>query len=181
MLFVGMFLLFCQLSSYSSTQPKTNTRSSDYSAAKHLLSTLKPASDPASDPLDSELSFLLHEAHIDYLTSRGSYSKSYNAICNLAQSLATDNADVLQRVSVLLMKAELFCKVGKPERGFSIALRAASVAFKSRLMPSLWRSVGVLANLLNVMGEYASARRMLEGVLPQVCFSATAMSIVEDD
>jgi anaphase-promoting complex subunit 5 len=68
---------------------------------------------------------------------------------------------------VLLMKANLFRKAGKPERGFSIALRAASVAYKSKLMPSLWSAVGLLANILNNLGECVSAKRLLEAVLPQ--------------
>lgn len=65
------------------------------------------------------------------------------------------------------MKADLFRKAGKPERGFSIALRAASVAYKAKLMPSLWTAVGLLANILNTLGECASAKRLLEAVLPQ--------------
>jgi anaphase-promoting complex subunit 5 len=101
------------------------------------------------------------------LASKGDYSAAFTAISKLAQSLREDNADILQRVSVLLMKADLFRKVGKPERGFSVALRAASVAFKARLMPSLWGAVGLLANILNDLGECASARRLLDAVLPQ--------------
>lgn len=65
------------------------------------------------------------------------------------------------------MKADLFRKVGKPERGFGVALRAASVSFKARLMPSLWAAVGLLANILNGLGEYTSAKRLAEGVIPQ--------------
>lgn len=91
------------------------------------------------------------------------------AISALSQSLKSDNADILQRVSVLLMQADLWRKVGKPERGFSVALRAASVSFRSRLGPGLWSAVGLVANILNELGECASARRLLEGVLPQVC------------
>jgi anaphase-promoting complex subunit 5 len=99
--------------------------------------------------------------------SKGGYPKAFTTISNLAQSLKEDNADILQRVSVLLMKADLFRKVGKPEQGFSVALRAASVAYKAKLMPSLWSAVGLLANILNSLGECASARRLLEAVLPQ--------------
>lgn len=65
------------------------------------------------------------------------------------------------------MKADLFRKIGKPEYGFSVALRAASVAYKAKLMPSLWSAVGLLANILNSLGECASAKRLLEAVLPQ--------------
>lgn len=69
------------------------------------------------------------------------------------------------------MQADLWRKVGKPERGFSVALRAASVSFRARLGPSLWSAVGLLGNILNGLGEWGSARRLIEGVLPQVCVS----------
>lgn len=142
---------------------------SDWSTCTHLLTTLKPQppNHPSSTPLDPEVSFLLHESYIDYLVSRGQYSEAFTAISALAQSLKADNADVLQRINVLLMKADLFRKTGKPERGFGVALRAASVSFKAKLMPSLWAAVGLLANILNGLGEHESARRMAEGVIPQ--------------
>jgi anaphase-promoting complex subunit 5 len=109
----------------------------------------------------------LHESYIDYLLSRGSYSEAFSAISSLAQSLKEDNADILQRVNILLMKADLFRKIGKPERGFGVALRAASVSYKAKLMPSLWAAVGLLANILNGLEECASARKLVEGVIPQ--------------
>lgn len=146
---------------------KRAIRRSDWATCTHLLETLKPPSDPIADPLDPELSFLQHEIYIDYLISRGSYSEAFSAISALAQSLKEDNADTLQRVAVLLMKAILFANIGKPEKGFSVALRAASVSYRARLMPSLWNSVGLLGNILNSLGECESARRLIEGVLPQ--------------
>jgi anaphase-promoting complex subunit 5 len=157
----------------------SNTYRSDWSTCTHLLTTLKPQppSDPSSHPLDPELSFLLHDAYIDYLTARGLYSEAFTTISALAQSLKEDNADILQRVNVLLMKADLFRKVGKPERGFGVALRAASVSYKAKLMPSLWVAVGLLANILNTLGEYASARRLAEGVIPQALEGADNMLI----
>jgi anaphase-promoting complex subunit 5 len=83
-------------------------------------------------------------------------------------SLKEQGADILQRVSMLIMRATLFAKIGKPERAFSAALRAASVSFKARLMPTLWNAVGLLANILNSMGEYGAAERLLHAVIPQV-------------
>ena len=65
------------------------------------------------------------------------------------------------------MKAELFRKVGQPERGFSVVMRAASVCFRARLGTGLWGAVGGLANILNSLGEYVSAKRLSEAVLPQ--------------
>ena len=108
-----------------------------------------------------ELSFLLHETYIDYLVSKGCYSKAFTAISSLAKALKEDNADMLQRVNVLLMKADLFRQVGKPEQGFGVALRAASVSHRAKLMPSLWSAVGLMANILNSLGECASASRFL--------------------
>jgi anaphase-promoting complex subunit 5 len=109
----------------------------------------------------------MHESYIDYLVSRGSYSEAFTAISLLAQSLKEDSADVLQRVNVLLMKGDLLRKVGRPERGFGVALRAASASYKAKLMPSLWAAVGLLANILNGLGECVSAKRLIEGVIPQ--------------
>jgi anaphase-promoting complex subunit 5 len=65
------------------------------------------------------------------------------------------------------MKADLFRKTGEPERGFAVALRAASVSYKVKLMPSLWAAIGLLGNILNGLGECLSAKRLLEGVIPQ--------------
>lgn len=144
-------------------------RKSDWSTCILLLNTLKPqpANDANSAPLDPELNYLQHESYIEYLASRGLFSEAYKVISALAQSLKDDNADILQRVNVLLMKADLFRRIGKPEQGFGVALRAASVAYRSKLMPSLWMAVGLLANILNSLEEYASAQRLLEGVIPQ--------------
>ncbi|KAH6620145.1 anaphase-promoting complex subunit 5-domain-containing protein [Boeremia exigua] len=145
---------------------KRAIRRSDWSTCSHLLATLKPSTGSSADALDPELHFLLSEAYIDFLVSKGDYAAAFTAISSLAESLKEDNADILQRISVLLMKADLFRRAGKPEHGFSVALRAASVAYKAKLMPSLWTAVGLLANILNNLGECASAKRLLEAVLP---------------
>jgi hypothetical protein len=141
---------------------------SDWPTAAHLLETLKPNNSPSTPPLDPELSFIQHDTYIDYLISTAQFSLAYQCISSLAQSLKEDNADVQQRISVLLMQADLWIKVGKPERGFSVALRAASVSFRARLGFTLWHAVGCLGAILNSLGECQEARRLMEGVLPQV-------------
>jgi anaphase-promoting complex subunit 5 len=102
------------------------------------------------------------------LVARGLYSEAFKALEVLSTSLKEEGADVMQRISVLVLKAELFRKAGEPERGFSVALRAASVAFKARLMPNLWSAVGLLANILNSISEFEAAMRLLHAVIPQV-------------
>jgi anaphase-promoting complex subunit 5 len=135
----------------------------DWVACDRLLLKLKP--DSATDP---ELSFLLSETHIDSLVHRGRHTEALSRIESLATELKEDNADILQRVSMLIAKASLFAETGKPERGFSIALRAASISFKARLMPRLWHAVGLLANILNSLGEFEAATRLLDALIPQV-------------
>lgn len=68
---------------------------------------------------------------------------------------------------MLISKASLFAKIGHPERGFSVALRAASISFKAGLLPDLWRAVGALGGILNAVGEFGASRRLLDAVLPQ--------------
>ncbi|OWY42017.1 anaphase-promoting complex protein [Alternaria alternata] len=150
-------------------------RRSDWSTASHLLETLKPSATPSMPSLDPELSFLQHETYIDYLISTSQFPLAYQCISSLAQSLKEDNADVQQRISVLLMQAELWRRVGRPERGFSVALRAASVSFRTRLASSLWAAVGCLGAILNTLGEYREARRLIEAVLPQALEGADTM------
>ena len=147
------------------------TTRSDWPTATHLLETLKPSSSPSAPPLDAEMSFIQHDTYIEYLVSTAQFPLAHQAISALAQSLKEDNADVHQRVSVLLMQAGLWLKVGKPERGFSVALRAASVSFRARLGFALWHAVACLGAILNSLAEYREARRLVEGVLPQVCIS----------
>ncbi|CAI6335826.1 unnamed protein product [Periconia digitata] len=135
----------------------------DWTACEALLLSLQP--DSSTDP---ELSFMLSESRIYYLVARGLFSEAFKALDTLSTSLKDEGADVMQRVEVLIAKAEIYRLAGEPERGFSVALRAASVSFKARLMPCLWSAVGMLANILNSIGEYGAAMRLLHAVIPQV-------------
>ncbi|KAF1830174.1 hypothetical protein BDW02DRAFT_559627 [Decorospora gaudefroyi] len=152
-------------------------RTSDHPTATHLLQTLKPSPSPSNPLLDPELSFLQHEAYIEYLVSTAQFPRAFEAISSLAKALKDENADIALRVSVLIMLADLWHKVGKPERGFSVALRAASVSFRARLAVSLWCAVGCLGGILNGLGEFVGAKRLVEGVLPQALEGTDTMLI----
>lgn len=135
----------------------------DWTACDSLFTSLK--SDASTDP---EIAFHMSDAEIDYLISSGHFCKAHDTIEDHAAALREQGADIFQRLTLLLMKATLFAEVGHPERAFSVTLRAANVAFKARLMPSLWNAVGQLANILNSLGEYAAASKLLHAVIPQV-------------
>ncbi|KAF2000794.1 hypothetical protein P154DRAFT_491575 [Amniculicola lignicola CBS 123094] len=141
---------------------KRAIRHTDWSACESYLTSLKP--DIATDP---ELSFLLQSTHIEYLIARSLFSEAFNTIEDLSTSLKEEGADILHRVTLLLLKADMFRKLGTPERGFSVALRAASVAYKSKLIPQLWIALGLLCNILNGLGEFGEAMRLLEAIVPQ--------------
>jgi hypothetical protein len=68
----------------------------------------------------------------------------------------------------MVLKALLFARVGKPQKGFTVAMRAANAAWQSRLLPALWEAWGAIANILGVLGEWEAQRRVLEGIIPQV-------------
>lgn len=78
----------------------------------------------------------------------------------------------MQRISLLIAKADICRRLGQPERGFSVALRAASVAFKAHLRTCLFVAVGLLANILISNADYQAATRLLSAIIPQVCLSA---------
>jgi len=42
---------------------------------------------------------------------------------DIGAELKDESADIYQRISMLIAKATLFAKVGKPEKGFSVAVR----------------------------------------------------------
>jgi len=42
-------------------------------------------------------------------------------------------------------------------------------------MPTLWEAIGVVANILNAVGESKAAGRLLDAVIPQVCTDALVL------
>lgn len=151
---------------FSSTRFIANLYRTDWAACESLLSSLSPDTCP-----DPDMVFMLSEIRIQYLASRGLYSDALSAIEALSTQYREKGADVFQRISMLIAKAELFRKTGKPVRGFSVALRAASVAFKTRIMPCLWTAIGLLSSILNEIGEFEAAAKLLHAAIPQVCTS----------
>lgn len=88
-------------------------------------------------------------------------------------SLLSNTTDLAQTLHLLTLKAAVFAAAGKPEKGFSIAVRAASRAERAGLVPALLEALAALAEILNKVGEFAAAREVVEGSLPQVCSPAS--------
>ena len=133
--------------------------------ASYLLAQLSSSTpNPAIDP---DLAFQVTLLKIDYLQRIGSFESAYDAIEDLAEQLKVDEADVYQRIHVMVLKALLFNRIGKPQKGFTVAMRAANAAWQSRILPALWEAWGAVANILGALGEFEAQRKILEGIIPQ--------------
>jgi anaphase-promoting complex subunit 5 len=143
------------------TYPNRN----NLTASSHILNELTTGASPEPD-LDFQL-FLLT---IDYHTRLSNYSTAYTLISQKLTDLKsnTGDADIYPLVQCLILKARLSVELGRAGRGFTLAMRAVGIAMRCRLCPVLWEGVGVLAAVLEEMGEFEMARRLLDAVIPQV-------------
>ncbi|KAK0390730.1 hypothetical protein NLU13_0233 [Sarocladium strictum] len=132
--------------------------------AKQLLDQLMQLK---NDELEPGLAFLVDTLHIDYLTRRGDLQAAFEKVEDLLRQLRDETRDVDYRIRLLLLKAKLLNECGRPQRGFSIAMRAASLAWRARLMTSLWSSMSALCTILITMNEFPSAVEILSAILPR--------------
>ncbi len=133
-------------------------------SAESLLSQLLQNT-PAD--IEADMVYIIDSLHIEYLTRRHAYDDAFTKIDRLIAALRDGNRDSSLRIRLLLVKAQLFDAVGRPEKGFTIAMRAAGMAWRARLLALLWQAVGAIANILNALGEFDAAERLLVAVLPR--------------
>ncbi|KAF2432996.1 hypothetical protein EJ08DRAFT_608324 [Tothia fuscella] len=141
---------------------KLDLRRRNFPAARYSLHQLE--SGASSEP---ELDFQTDLLEIQFLQAAGSFSAAFDKIEDSNHELRCENADVHQHIHLLVLKCLLLSRVGKPIRGFTMALRAAAVSYRAKLLPALWESVGAMANILSSLCEYGVARRLLDAVIPQ--------------
>jgi hypothetical protein len=80
--------------------------------------------------------------------------------------------DIAQRLHLLVLKAKIFAAGGQPIKGFSITLRAASMAERYSLISILTEALGVLSVILNELSEFNAAKDIAEAALPSVSRTA---------
>lgn len=172
----------------------------DLDGAEHLLVQLRgsvgarrvdistrggPEDDDEVLSANGELGLAIELLHVDYLTRRGDLGAAMAAVEALLSSV-TISTDVEARTSLLLHKANLYVLAGRPARGFSLSLRAASLALRSRALPELWLACRHIATVLCSLREFSAAAKLLAAVLPRVLetddmFAAGAMYAVLAD
>jgi anaphase-promoting complex subunit 5 len=119
------------------------------------------------DDFEPDLALVIDTAHIEYLTRRGALSSAAEKVDQMITELRDENRDISLRVRALLIKASLLDKCGRPQRAFSIALRAANLSLRARLIALLWAAIGAISNILVSMNEFEAATQLLTAVLPR--------------
>lgn len=136
----------------------------DLDDAEYLLSQIMQAK---PDDLEPDLVFVVDSLHFELLIRRGDLQAAFSQVEELIAKTRDTDTDIAVRARLLLMKAHLFDKAGRPERGFSIAMRAANLAWKARLMSVLWQAIGTIADILNALEEFDAASKLLQVILPR--------------
>ena len=133
-------------------------------AASYLHSQLK-----AQGPPDLEVAFTLSLLHIDLFARQRNYRAALSTLEDLAKPRMSDShTDILAQVKLLNLKVRLLDQCNQTLKGFSIAVRACTMAYNSRLLPALWESVGILSNILSTLSEFEAAAQLLGAIAPQV-------------
>ncbi|TDZ48450.1 Anaphase-promoting complex subunit 5 [Colletotrichum trifolii] len=139
--------------------------------AEQLLAQLLQSK---KDDLEPDMAYVVDFLHIDCLIRRGNLQDAFAKVENMLAALRDDKRDVALRVRLMLIKVNLFDRCGRPQRGFTLAMRAASISWRARLVPCLWQAIGALANILASLAEFDAAVRLLTAILPRTleCDSA---------
>lgn len=116
---------------------------------------------------DSDLRFELNILHVDAMMRRQDHNAALEKIEQLFKEIKDAEEDVYYRVKLMTMKAQLYDRCGRPQKGFSVAVRAASIAWRARLMPALWYAMGAIANILTSLDEFEASSQILGSVIPR--------------
>ncbi|GKT46048.1 anaphase-promoting complex subunit 5 [Colletotrichum spaethianum] len=143
---------------------KRDLHHNNLDGAEQLLSQLLQSK---KDDLEPDMAFVVDFLHIDCLTRRGDLQAAFNKVEDMLAATRDDKRDIALRVRLMLIKVHLYDKCGRPQRGFTIAMRAASMAWRARLVSCLWQAVGAIANILTSLGEFEASSQLLTAILPR--------------
>lgn len=118
--------------------------------------------------LGQDLLFVIALLQIDLYVRREDFSEAFTILEDLAMKLNDEEADIFHRIKIMTLKARIYDKVGIAQKGFSVALRAARLAYQARLLPALWEAVGAVSRVLISVEEFEAAAKLLESIIPQV-------------
>jgi anaphase-promoting complex subunit 5 len=136
----------------------------DLDGAEYLVDRLR-----GQGLADVEMAVSLTLLDADLSMRRGDFGQALKLVEALARRRDQDEShDIIVQTRLLNLKARILVESGHPLKGFSIVMRAAQTAYRARLLPSLWESIGLLASILIHLGEYFAAMDLLQSIMPQV-------------
>jgi anaphase-promoting complex subunit 5 len=136
---------------------------SDLDAADHIARQLQ-----GQGPPDHEVSSTLSFLQLELLLRRGNLSKALSLVESLADGSVAEHNDIHTLTRLLNFKARVLFASNHPLKCFSIVIRAAQLAYRARLLPSLWESIGLLSHILNHLREFSASEELLQSIVPQV-------------
>ncbi|RMD44185.1 hypothetical protein DV735_g1004, partial [Chaetothyriales sp. CBS 134920] len=117
---------------------------------------------------DLEIGFALALLQIELAIRRGNLHQALEDVAELADRTETDdNADAAVQTRLLNLKARILALAGKPLKGFSLVMKAAQMNYRARMLPLLWESTVILANVLIAAKEAQAAADLLQAIAPQ--------------
>ncbi|KAH7271813.1 hypothetical protein MRS44_004441 [Fusarium solani] len=143
---------------------KRDLHHNNLEGADQLISQIVQSRD---DDLEPDMAFLVDSLHVDYLIRRGDYQAAFAKIDRIMSQIQEERRDVVLKVKLLLLKATLLDKCGRTQRGFTAAMRAASISWEARNIPGLWEAVGAVSNILVSLSEFEAASQLLVAVIPR--------------
>ena len=135
----------------------------DLKAADHYLAQFRANPSPNHD-----IAFTAEILAIDLHIRRGHYSEAMEMLERYAETLKYDESDMFQAIKLMVLKARIWDKAELPQKGFSIAIRAASLSYKARYLPILWEAIGAICRILLSLKEFDAAALLLRSIAPQV-------------
>ena len=136
---------------------------SDFVSAEHFLAQLQD-----SAPTSHDISFTIGILAIELEIRKGQLSRAMELLEKQQASSKAGEEDMYQTIKLMALKVQIFDKAGLPQKGFSIAIRAATLAYRARYLAALWEAIVTLSKVLIGLDEFAAAISLLKAIMPQI-------------
>jgi anaphase-promoting complex subunit 5 len=141
---------------------KRSLNKSDFVAAENFLQQLQ-----ANIPKGREMQSAIEFYSIELEMRKGHFAKAMEMLEKIQEASKAREEDMLETVKQMVLKAQIFDRAGFPQKGFSIAIRAAALAHRAKYCAVLWEAVGILCKILTSLDEFVAAIQLLKAIMPQ--------------
>ena len=123
---------------------------------------------------------------IDLQLRRKDHVQALEILEKLAKKLDAGDFDIYQRIKLMVVKAHVYEEAGNPQKSFSVALRAATLAYRAKILPVLWEAICAICAVFHSVKEFDASMKLLGSIMPQVLecedcdLSARSLSLLAD-